>query len=82
MNNMTHLTPDDPSDGPVEKRLKTKCRKVADDFYPMLLDRAQQRIPLLPRGVEYKSQHIFGEEFWRLLREHASFDPRRIEPCW
>jgi hypothetical protein len=65
MSNPTH--PSDPS----EKRLMVRCRKVADDFYPMLLAMALDRIPRLQHGVVYKAQGIFGEEFWTLLDDNT-----------
>lgn len=66
----TTLTPGDPNDGLVEKRLKARCRRVADDFYPALLSIALERIALLPRGAVYKSQGIYGDEFWRQLDDN------------
>lgn len=67
----TTQTPDDPNDGPVEKRLKARCRRVSDDFYPALLALALERIPLLTRGGVYKAQGIYGKEFWRLLGDNT-----------
>jgi hypothetical protein len=67
MNDTTHPTPKDPSDDPVEKRLKSRCNRFGDDFYPTLLVMALDRIPHLQHGVVYKAQHIFGKEFWKDL---------------
>lgn len=64
MNDTTHPTPADPSDGPREKRLKSACRKVSEDFYTALLAIALDRIPHLQHGVEYNAQGIYGKRFW------------------
>jgi hypothetical protein len=58
------------AEGPVDVviRILDRGLHVSDEFYRVLVGRAQDRIPRLNFEEAYRAQDVFGHDYWNTLR--------------